>query len=61
MKEIGLRGPRIRRAYANMGVLGFADADIEAVSVHDEQVGEEFDRRGREIGRVAAAGGTDLG
>jgi len=58
MKEIGLWGPRIRRAYAAMGVLGFADADMEAVAAYDEQVGDEFDRRGREIERVAAAGGT---
>ena len=58
MKEIGLWGPRIRRAYADMGVLGFADADMEAVAAYDEQVGDEFDRSGREIERVAAAGGT---
>src|SRR5215468_2009690 len=51
MKEIGLWGPRIRRAYADMGVLGFADADLESVAVHDEEVGEEFDRRGREVRR----------
>ena len=54
MKEIGLWGPRIRRAYANMGVLGFADADLEAVAAHDEEVGEEFDRRGREIEGVVS-------
>jgi hypothetical protein len=59
MKEIGLWGPRIRRAYANMGVLGFADADMEAVAAYDEQVGDEFDRRGREIERVASAGGAE--
>jgi hypothetical protein len=58
MKEIGLWGPRIRRAYADMGVLGFAAADMEAVAAYDERVGTEFDRRGREIERVAAAGGT---
>ncbi len=54
MKEIGLWGPRIQRAYADMGVLGFADADLEAVASHDEQVGEEFDRRRVAIERVAA-------
>ncbi len=54
MKEIGLWGPRIQRAYADMGVLGFADADLEAVASHDEQVGEEFDRRRAAIERVAA-------
>jgi hypothetical protein len=39
-----------------MGVLGFADADLESVAAHDEQVGEEFDRRRGEIERVAGAG-----
>jgi len=55
MKEIGLWGPRIRRAYADMGVLGFADADLETVAAHDEQVGDEFDQQRREIARVACA------
>jgi hypothetical protein len=55
MKEIGLWGPRIRKAYADMGILGFADADLEAVAARDEQVGDEFDRRTREIRRVAVA------
>jgi len=54
MKDIGLWGPRIRKAYADMGVLGFADADLEAVGAYDEQVGAEFDRR-REIESVAAS------
>ena len=48
IKDIGLWGPKIRRAYANMGILGFADVDIEALSRDDERVAEEFDqRRGR--------------
>jgi 1,2-phenylacetyl-CoA epoxidase catalytic subunit len=48
IKEIGLWGPRIRRAYANMGILGFADVDTEELARHDERVAEEFDaRRGR--------------
>jgi hypothetical protein len=54
MKEIGLWGPRIRKAYADMGVIGFANADLEAVAAHDEQVGEEFERRSRELQHVAA-------
>jgi hypothetical protein len=39
-----------------MGVLGFADADMERVAAYDEQVGDEFDRR-REVAAVAAARG----
>lgn len=55
MKDIGLFGPRVRKAYADMGILGFADNDVEAMSAHDERIGEEFDRRRQEIDRVAAA------
>jgi hypothetical protein len=54
MKEIGLWGPRIRKAYSDMGIIGFAETDTEALSANDERVGEEFDRRRLEIERVAA-------
>jgi hypothetical protein len=56
MKDIGLWGPRIRKAYADMGILGFADTDLDAVSAYDEQVGEEFDRRRREVDDVIDTG-----
>jgi hypothetical protein len=46
IKDIGLWGPRIRRAYANMGILGYADADVEALMKEDERVAQEFDARG---------------
>jgi hypothetical protein len=45
IKDIGLWGPKIRRAYANMGILGFADVDTEAMSQEDERVAREFDRQ----------------
>ena len=45
IKDIGLWGPKIRRAYANMGILGYADVDMEALSRDDERVALEFDRR----------------
>ena len=45
IKDIGLWGPKIRRAYANMGILGFADVDTEELGRHDERVAEEFDAR----------------
>jgi 1,2-phenylacetyl-CoA epoxidase catalytic subunit len=45
MKDIGLWGPKIRRAYANMGILGFADADTEALSRDDERIAADFDAR----------------
>jgi hypothetical protein len=57
MKDIGLFGPRIRRAYTDMGILGFQDADLEAVAARDEEVAAEFDRRHQEIVEVAAISG----
>jgi hypothetical protein len=54
IKEIGLWGPRVQKAYADMGILGFANADIEALGQHDEEVAQEFDRRRDDIERVAA-------
>src|SRR5438876_711081 len=43
IKDIGLWGPKIRRAYSNMGIIGFADADTEQLTRQDERVAEEFD------------------
>src|SRR5262249_18549682 len=48
IRDIGLWGSRIRRAYANMGILGFAEADTEALTQEDERIAAQFDaRRGR--------------
>jgi hypothetical protein len=45
IKDIGLWGPKIRRAYSNMGVLAFADVDTEALQANDEAVAGQFDAR----------------
>jgi hypothetical protein len=45
MKDIGLWGDRIRAAYADMGILGFANADLAELGQSDERVAEEFDAR----------------
>src|SRR6266404_53733 len=45
IKDIGLWGPKIRRAYSNMGIIGFADVDTEQMTREDERVAEEFDAR----------------
>jgi len=47
IREIGLWGPKIRRAYANMGILGFADLDLDELSRNDERVARDFDARQR--------------
>ncbi len=43
MKAIGLWGPRIRKAYADMDILGYAEVDIETLMKDDERVAESFD------------------
>jgi hypothetical protein len=60
LRDIGLWGPRIQKAFADMGVLGFADTDLEAVMAEDERTAEEIDalRRGG-IEAVAAAAASD--
>ena len=44
LRDIGLWGDRIQKAFADMGVLGFADADIDAAMAEDEEAAEEIDR-----------------
>ena len=44
LKDIGLWGPQIQRAFTDMGVIAFADTDIDAAMAEDEQVAEEIDR-----------------
>jgi len=44
VKHIGLWGPRIRRAYEEMGILGFAEVDAVALQAEDEAVAARFDQ-----------------
>ena len=57
IKDIGLWGPKIRKGYEQMGILGYADVDAAALGAEDEQVAEEFDARRAEIERIARAAG----
>jgi P-aminobenzoate N-oxygenase AurF len=45
VKDIGLWGSRVRKAYADMGVLDFAEVDAEALLEKDNRVAEEFDAK----------------
>ncbi|MGH7780252.1 MAG: diiron oxygenase [Candidatus Binataceae bacterium] len=49
IKDIGLWGPKVRKAYADMNVLAFADIDSAALSAEDERVAIEFDRRRQSV------------
>jgi hypothetical protein len=56
IKEIGLWGPRVQKAYADMGILGFAEADLDALALRDEEIAQGFDHRRADVERVAALG-----
>ena len=43
VKDIGLWGPRVQKAYADMGVLDLANVDAEALLENDNRVALEFD------------------
>jgi hypothetical protein len=55
LRDIGLWGDKIQKAFADMGVLGFADADIDAAMAEDEAMAEQLDAERRaHIEQVAA-------
>jgi hypothetical protein len=54
LKDIGLWGPRIQGAFTEMGVIQFADSDLDAEMANDEQAAEELDTRMQHVEAVAA-------
>lgn len=48
VKDIGLWGSRIRRGYADMGIM----ADVQVLQDEDEHIAREFDARRRDVQRV---------
>jgi hypothetical protein len=45
VKDIGLWGDRVRKAYQDMGVMEFASVDAQAMLDNDNRVAEEFDAK----------------
>ncbi|HEX3761642.1 MAG TPA: ferritin-like domain-containing protein [Kofleriaceae bacterium] len=43
IKDIGLLGPKVRKAFEAMGVMQFTELDIDAQSQRDEQAGDALD------------------
>jgi 1,2-phenylacetyl-CoA epoxidase catalytic subunit len=43
VKDIGLWGPKVRKAYEDMGVLQYQDMDPDDLSAQDEQVARKLD------------------
>lgn len=55
VKDIGLWGEKVRRGYEQMGVLEFADVDIQAMQDNDERIARELDERRRYVNATIAA------
>jgi len=56
VKDIGLWGPRVQKAYADMGVLDLADMDPDAATQVDEDIADSFDARRAQVDATIAAG-----
>ena len=45
VRDIGLWGPKVQEAYADLGVLDAASTDLESLMRDDERIAEDVDRR----------------
>ena len=54
VKDIGLWGPKVQKAYADMGVLDFAATNVEDLMKSDEDLAERIDREKKFAAEEAA-------
>ena len=63
IRDIGLWGERIQKAFRDMGIIELAAVDVEALSAADEDVASEYDRlraaRDSHIDSVISEGASD--
>ncbi len=59
LRDIGLFGPKVRAAFEDMGVMSFADTDLDELVAEDDAVAEEFDRMRHVDEVVTSAGGSE--
>lgn len=63
IKDIGLWGPRIQKAFVDMGIIEYAEVDVEKLSAEDENVAAELDKlraaRDAHLNSVIAEGAAD--
>jgi hypothetical protein len=45
VKDIGLWGPVIRKGYEDMGIIGYAETDVQALQEADDTIAKDFDAR----------------
>jgi hypothetical protein len=61
LKDVGLFGDRVRRAFADMGVLDYAEIDLDGVMADDERLAGELDAaRVRQVEETIAAGSASV-
>nr|WP_202513884.1 MULTISPECIES: ferritin-like domain-containing protein [unclassified Streptomyces] len=68
VKDIGLWGERLQKAYVDMGVLELGDSNLDLLMAQDEEIAEQLDKdrfeaeereRVAEVAEAIAQGGTD--
>ena len=52
VKDIGLWGPIIRKGYEDMGIIGYAETDVQALQEADDTIAKDFDARRRYVESV---------
>ncbi|HEY2750210.1 ferritin-like domain-containing protein [Phenylobacterium sp.] len=52
VKDVGLWGDTVRNGYEQMGVIGYAKTDVQALQDEDEHIARQHDARRAEIQRV---------
>ena len=55
VKDVGLWGEKVREGYAKMGVLGFADTDVDGLQKADDTIARDFDARRKHVDSVIRA------
>ncbi|MFZ4297277.1 ferritin-like domain-containing protein [Streptomyces cinereoruber] len=70
VKDIGLWGPRLQKAYLDMGVFDLGDSNLDLLMAQDEEVAERLDAerfaaeerdRGAEVAAAIEAGAIEAG
>jgi hypothetical protein len=52
VKDIGLWGPTITKGYEEMGIIGYAATDVQALQDADEDIAKDFDARSKYVESV---------
>ncbi len=56
IKDIGLWGPTVQKAYADMGVIEYSEIDVEALMEQDDRYAQDLDARKQEVDATIEAG-----